>query len=89
MNTDPWRDLATEPYCVYDKPERLAGLDAPPPQQDCADARGAISAGSRALACRGCRQEPIAMSCAPPITMSCAPSAATGPARQRTCWGPI
>jgi hypothetical protein len=38
MNTDPWRDLATEPYCVYDKPERLAGLVAAPPQQDCADA---------------------------------------------------
>jgi hypothetical protein len=38
MNTDPWRDLATEPYCVYREPGELAGLVAAPPQQEYADA---------------------------------------------------
>jgi hypothetical protein len=37
-NTDPWRDLATEPYCVYREPGELAGLVAAPPQQEYADA---------------------------------------------------
>ena len=37
MNTDPWRDLATEPYCVYREPGELAGLIAAPPQQEYVD----------------------------------------------------
>jgi hypothetical protein len=38
MNADPWRDLATDPYCIRRQPGDIAGHIAAPSQQEYADA---------------------------------------------------